>query len=248
LGLVNPTEKVSEIKKSYPLMLCYFVVLNRQLDRKAAMEQDVEANEESEKRNASLLEKRFNIVPIRNIKSHLVTIGSRALYGITREISLEYDVRKKEFRNVTGRGASFQAFQESVKIRVAHSEEMWKEYTKRRCARQRIDLDCGKQRAFANLFNKLSALKEDKSQRLVIALGTGRLTHKKGCAPAPSTRAYKEYAHRFFTIHTQEFRTSYVHHELGCTLQRFEMEKFHRSPADIEKYGALAEQKMPQRA
>jgi len=32
-------------------------------------------------------------------------------------------------------------------------------------------------------------------------------------------------AQRFVTIPVDEFRTSYTHHELGCTLQRVEMEK-----------------------
>jgi hypothetical protein len=37
-----------------------------------------------------------------------------------------------------------------------------------------MNLYCGKQRAFANFFNQLSALKEDENQRLVVAYGAGR--------------------------------------------------------------------------
>jgi len=41
--------------------------------------------------------KRFNVVPMRNIKSHFVSIDSGVLYGIMREISPEFNVSRKEF-------------------------------------------------------------------------------------------------------------------------------------------------------
>jgi hypothetical protein len=97
-------------------------------------------------------------------------------------------------------------------------------------------------------FNELSALKEDENQRLVVAYGAGHWKTQKGCTPAPTTRAYKEYARRLVTIPVDEFRTSYTHHELGCTLQRVEMEKCQRSPEAIKKYGPLTEEQMERRA
>jgi len=66
--------------------------------------------------------------------------------------------------------------------------------------------------------------------------------------PAPTTRTYKECAWRFVTTLIDEFRTSYTHHELGCTLQRVEMEKRQRSPEEIAKYGPLTEEQMERRA
>jgi hypothetical protein len=42
-----------------------------------------------------------------------------------------------------------------------------------------MNLYCGKQRAFANFFNQLSALKEDENQRLVVAYGAGRWKTQK---------------------------------------------------------------------
>jgi len=96
-------------------------------------------------------------------------------------------------------------------------------------------------------FNQPSALKEDQSQRLVEAYGARRWKTKKGCTPAPTTRVYKECARRFVTIPVDEFRTLYTHHELGCTLQRVEMEKCHRSPEEIAKYGPLTEEQMERR-
>jgi len=104
-----------------------------------------------------------------------------------------------------------------------------------------MSLYSGKQRAFANFINQLSALKEDTRKILVVAHGAARWASKKG-TPAPSTRAYKECTHRFVTILVDDFQTTCMHHELGCTLQRVEMEKCQRSPEDVEKYGALTEQ------
>jgi hypothetical protein len=109
-------------------------------------------------------------------------------------------------------------------------------------------LYCGKQRAFANFFNQLSALKEDESQRLVVAYGVGQWKTQTGCTSAPSTRTCNECARRFVTIPVDEFRTSYTHHELGCTLLRVEIEKCQRSPEDVEKYGPLTEEQMERRA
>jgi hypothetical protein len=56
-----------------------------------------ENNEEWERRKAFLMGKRFNVVPICNIKSHFVSIGSRILHGIMKEICPEFDVSREEF-------------------------------------------------------------------------------------------------------------------------------------------------------
>ena len=101
LGLANQTDKVSELKKKdkeryYRLILLYFVSLDRGLERKAEVKLSEEKNEESERRKAFLMGKRFNGVPICNIKSHFVTIDSGVLYGIMREISPAFDVRSTE--------------------------------------------------------------------------------------------------------------------------------------------------------
>jgi len=60
---------------------------------------------------------------------------------------------------VTYRGADFEAFRKLMKVRVAHWDALWEKYTKPRWARLRMNLYGGKQRAFANFFNQLSALK-----------------------------------------------------------------------------------------
>jgi hypothetical protein len=149
---------------------------------------------------------------------------------------------------VTRRGADFEAFRKFMEVRIAHWDALWEEYTKPRWARLRMNLYCEKQQAFANFCNELSALKEDESQRLVVAYGAGRWKIRKGCTPAPTTRTYKECARRFVAVSIVEFRTSYTHHELGCILQKVEMEKCQRSPEDIAKYEPLTEEQMERRA
>jgi hypothetical protein len=111
-----------------------------------------------------------------------------------------------------------------------------------------MNLYCGKQRAFAKFFHELSASKEDKTQRLVVAHRAVHWMTQKGTPPAPTTRTYKECARRFVTIPADEFRTSYTHHELDCALQRVEMKMCQRSPKDIAKYGPLTEELMERRA
>jgi hypothetical protein len=75
---------------------------------------------------------------------------------------------------VTIRHADFQDLPEFMDTQAAHVEELRKEYRKQRCARQRLNLYRENQRAYANDFNPLSALKEDERQRLVEAYGAGR--------------------------------------------------------------------------
>jgi len=77
---------------------------------------------------------------------------------------------------------------------MAHRDALWEEYAKPRWARLRMNLYGGKQRAFANFFNELSSLKEDESQRLVVAYGAGRWMIPNETTPAQRTRTYKECA------------------------------------------------------
>jgi hypothetical protein len=100
-GLTNPAEKVLDLKKDkeryYHLVLRYFVFLDRELECKAEMKLNGTKNEDSGKRKAALLGKRFNVVPLCNIKSHFDTIDSRIAHGSIKEISPEFDVRRTEF-------------------------------------------------------------------------------------------------------------------------------------------------------
>jgi len=73
------------------------VFLDRELEREAEMKLSEETNQEWERRKAFLMGKRFNGVPMCNIKSHFATIDSSVLYGIMREICPEFDVSREDF-------------------------------------------------------------------------------------------------------------------------------------------------------
>jgi len=73
------------------------VFLDRELERKAEMKLSEETNEEWERRKAFLMGKRFNAVPLYNIKSHFVTIDSAVLHDIMKEISPEFIVSREDF-------------------------------------------------------------------------------------------------------------------------------------------------------
>jgi hypothetical protein len=149
---------------------------------------------------------------------------------------------------VSSQRADFEAFRKFMEVRVAHWDALWEEYTKPRWSRLRMNLYGGRQRAFADIFNQLSAFKKDENQSLVVAYGAGLWKTQKGTTRAPTTRTYNECARRFITIPVYEFRTSYTLHELGSILQRVEMEKCQRSPEEIAKYGPQTEKQMQRMA
>jgi len=97
-------------------------------------------------------------------------------------------VNLEAISRVTSRGADIEAFPEAMSTHAADDESLWKECTKFRWARLRMNLYCRKQRAYAGFFNQLSALKEDGSQRLVVAYGAGRWMTQKGCTPASNDK------------------------------------------------------------
>jgi len=73
------------------------VFLDRELERKAEMMMSEETNEEWERRKAFLMGKRFDVVPLSNIKSYFVSIDSGVLYGIMRDIRPKFSISRKDF-------------------------------------------------------------------------------------------------------------------------------------------------------
>jgi len=106
--------------------------------------------------------------------------------------------------DVTSRGADFQTFLKCMEVRVADWEALWKAYTKPRWARLRMSLYCGKQRAFANFFNPLNALKEDEGQRLLVAYGAGRWMTQNRIYASSNNK------------NVQGARTAFCHHTDRC--------------------------------
>jgi glyoxylate utilization-related uncharacterized protein len=68
--------------------------LDLEPEHKAEMELVVRKNEESQKRRAFLLKKRFDVVAIFKIKWLFVTIDSSILHAVMKETSREFDVSK----------------------------------------------------------------------------------------------------------------------------------------------------------
>jgi len=68
----------------------------------------------------------------------------------TEKLNAGVKEQLKAISQVTTRGADFQAVLKFTKFRAAHWEALWKEYTKPQWARLHSNLECGKQRAFAN--------------------------------------------------------------------------------------------------
>jgi len=100
LGLVNPREKLSDMRKNeercYPLILSYLMFLDRELERKAEMELSTEKMKRWRDDIQSLLQMRFIVVCLRESKSHFVTIDSRVLSVFMKEISPALGVSNKE--------------------------------------------------------------------------------------------------------------------------------------------------------
>jgi len=100
MGLPNPTDKISELKKiredtiaSSYVISCFWTE-NSNARQKWSW---VGKTEDWDRRKAFLMGKRFYIVPMCTIKSHFVSIDSAVLHGIMKEISPEFDVSREEF-------------------------------------------------------------------------------------------------------------------------------------------------------
>jgi len=102
LGLVDPAEQVSEVEKDgkrkmLPTRPALFRVFGPRTRTQGWDGAGCGENAESVERKAALAGTRFEVVRLCEIKSHFVTIDSRVLYGILKEISSGLDVRNKEF-------------------------------------------------------------------------------------------------------------------------------------------------------
>jgi hypothetical protein len=98
------------------------------------------------------------------------------------------------------------------------------------------------------LFQSVERLEGGRESEARASIRSRALGVEKRTTPAPTTRTYEGCTRGFVTIPVDEFRMSYTHHELGCTLQSVDMEKCQRSPEDIQKYAALTEEQMEREA
>lgn len=120
---------------------------------------------------------------------------------------------------VSTKGISQTAHEWFLHELLIHRDALWSEYLKPRWARQRLSLYGGKQRVFANFFNRLTRLFA--GGRLVVAFGNGKFASGgAGEQSVPTTRAYKECASRVVTYTVNEFRTSKVDYRDDSVLQK----------------------------
>ena len=98
-------------------------------------------------------------------------------------------------------------------------EALWTEYLKPRWAKQRLRVFGGKQRVFANFFNRIDNDGKAMGKRTVIAYGSAKFASGgKGEISVPTSKAFKECNYRFLTVPVDEFRTSRVSYEDKTTL------------------------------
>lgn len=118
---------------------------------------------------------------------------------------------------VSTKGVGLSDHKAYMSVYLENYDAIWDEYLKPRWARQRFRLYGGKKRTFARFFNTLQ--QADPSRPIKIAYGSAKFAPGgKGEISVPTSRAYHEFAMRFPTIVTDEFRTTKVFHEDGSIL------------------------------
>ena len=99
-GLSNPADNVSYTKKDEKNGIPHPALFHAPEPRTPTQcgDEAESGNEMTglEERKAFLMGKRFNVVPLCNIKPHSVSIDSGVLYSIMKKISPEFDVSDKE--------------------------------------------------------------------------------------------------------------------------------------------------------
>ena len=118
---------------------------------------------------------------------------------------------------VSSKGVNVDDHNTYMSVYLEIYDMIWNEYLKPRWARQRLRLYGGKKRTFARFFNRI--VEADPTRPIKIAYGSASFAPGgKGEISVPTTRAYHEFAMRFPTIVTDEFRTTKVYHEDGSIL------------------------------
>lgn len=118
--------------------------------------------------------------------------------------------------NHSPKSPSLDRFMEYIDAYLSVEDSLWKEYTKRRWAEQRLRLYGGKKRVFANFFNRLG----DPSNT-VIAYGNSKFApggHNE--VSVPVCRAFKEASYRFVIKLVDEFRSTIVNYKTHQVLEK----------------------------
>jgi transposase len=141
-----------------------------------------------------------------------ITAARKHTIQWSKSINNELQVLSK----ASPKSASFSGFHMYIKAYMKSKDALWKEYTNKHWAQQRLRLYGGKKRVFARFYNQL----ESPGMNTIIAYGSAKFASTgKGEMAVPTTRAYKECTQRFITVPVDEFRSTKVNHRDDTLLQ-----------------------------
>ena len=118
----------------------------------------------------------------------------------------------EKLSKVTTRGDSLAGILEYLEVWKHTQATLRQEYSHPKWANQRLRLYGGKKRAFTNYFNTLKQnikSKYSKDVRILTAYGSANFAPGgRNEVSVPTTRAFKEWSERFWTLFVDEFRTT----------------------------------------
>jgi len=105
-----------------------------------------------------------------------------------------------------------------TKIIKSNWKSLWKEYSDKKWAKNRLKLYSGKKRVYDKFFN---SLKDKSGRKIIIAYGdAGFKSSSKHELSAPTTKVLSTAKKHFKVVMIDEFKTTQVHYETGIRLSK----------------------------
>lgn len=123
---------------------------------------------------------------------------------------------------VSSKGLSIKSYEEYLQVFIDNFQPLWKEYSSKYWAEQRLRLYGGKKRCFDRFWNNILGKENERNQETVIAFGGGKFAPGgKGEISVPTSRAFKECKKQkqLKVLVVDEFRTSKLHNKTNQLLQ-----------------------------
>lgn len=120
---------------------------------------------------------------------------------------------------VSIKGVDLKSHNDYIETFLRVKDALWEEYSKRRWARQRLELYGGKKRVFAKFFNEII---KNGDANATIKMFYGSAKFAPGSTnelSVPTSRAFRECLARFVVKLVSEFRTSKIHYETDTVLE-----------------------------
>lgn len=127
---------------------------------------------------------------------------------------------------VSSKGLSMKTYNEYLEVFLDNYDVIWKEYSKKRWADQRLRLYGGKKRCFSDFWNRVLG-KENERQPTVIAFGSAKFASGgKGEVSVPTSRAFQECTKQksLKVAVIDEFRSSKICHKTQTLLDLVQVE------------------------